>query len=442
MTCTLWSYQLLLNMSRKKVLLMLVGFFTLSVLIHQGTLFNWLPKTLPFYCASPGISQKKLTAVAFLKTHKTASSTVQNILFRFAERHNLTVALPHHNCEHQFCYPRNFSTRYVHPYTLHPSIVANHMRLNTSELQRLMPNDTTYVTILREPAAMFESLFSYYNQHCLSFKKVPNASMDAFFSNPLKYYQPQDKFSMYAHNTLIYDLGGDKDHATEDQGYISDFIKKMESLFSLVMIAEYFDESLVLLRRLLSWDLEDIVYVKLNMRSQESKVNITLGLSDKIRAWNALDAQLYDHFNATFWEKVRQLGMGCVQKEVDQLRQAREQLSRQCFGGRPQPRLAAQIRNKDLRPWQPSSKVSIVGYDVPTAAAGSELCLKLVMPEIQYTKYLLRKQGLKVRQKMGRRILYPARSLARGQTQHHRGFQTHYPARGSTTGQWHPIKET
>ncbi|KAG5200277.1 hypothetical protein JEQ12_004811 [Ovis aries] len=52
--------------------------------------------------------------VAFLKTHKTAGTMVQNILFRFAERHNLTVALPHRSCEHQFCYPRNFSAHFVH----------------------------------------------------------------------------------------------------------------------------------------------------------------------------------------------------------------------------------------------------------------------------------------------------------------------------------------
>ena len=55
--------------------------------------------------------------VAFLKTHKTVGTMVQNILFRFAERHNLTVALPHPSCEHQFCSPRNFSAHFVHPAT-------------------------------------------------------------------------------------------------------------------------------------------------------------------------------------------------------------------------------------------------------------------------------------------------------------------------------------
>ncbi|XP_029469561.1 galactose-3-O-sulfotransferase 3 [Rhinatrema bivittatum] len=438
MTTALCSYRWLLKMSRKKALLVLVGFCTLSVLIHQGTHLSWLPKSLPFPCTPPGGLREKLIAVAFLKTHKTASSTVQNIFFRFGERHNLTVALPHHTCEHQFCYPRNFSTRFVHPYTLPSSIVASHMRLNIPELRRLMPNGTIYVTILREPAAMFESLFSYYNQYCLSFKRVPNASMDTFLSNPLMYYQPQEKFSIYAHNTLVYDLGGDNDHATEDEGYMSDFIQEMESFFSLVMIAEYFDESLVLLKRLLSWDLEDIVYVKLNMRSQESKVNVTPALSAKVRAWNTLDARLYDHFNTTFWEKVRHLGLGCVEEEVRQLRQAREQLARRCFGGRPQPRSATEIRNKELRPWQPSSKVSIVGYDLPSDT-GSDICLKLVMPEVQYSKYLLRKQGLKVRQKTGRRALLPLKSLARGQAQHHLRAQPLHPARGSPIRYWHPI---
>ena len=35
-----------------------------------------------------------VTKIAFLKTHKTASSTFQNILFRFGEKRNLTFALP------------------------------------------------------------------------------------------------------------------------------------------------------------------------------------------------------------------------------------------------------------------------------------------------------------------------------------------------------------
>ena len=48
----------------------------------------------------------------FLKTHKTASSTVLNILFRFAETHNLSAALPAGGRFH-LGYPWLFLARYV-----------------------------------------------------------------------------------------------------------------------------------------------------------------------------------------------------------------------------------------------------------------------------------------------------------------------------------------
>lgn len=54
--------------------------------------------------------------------------------------------------------------------------------------------------------------------------------------------------------------------------HIDDLAEKM----NLVLIMEYFDESLVLLKRELCWDLDDVVYFKLNQRSQEYKeTNIT-----------------------------------------------------------------------------------------------------------------------------------------------------------------------
>lgn len=329
---------------------------------------------------------------------------MQNLLFRFAERNNLTVALPVQACSHQFCYPRSFTSHFVHPHTLPPNIITSHMRFSKSELQRLMPNDTIYVTILREPSSMFESLFSYYNQYCQSFKRVLNGSLEAFLAEPWRYYRADEKDSMYARNTLTFDLGGDKDRPATDVAYARAFVAEVERVFSLVMIAEYFDESLVLLRHLLSWDLDDILYVKLNMRTPSSKRSLTPGLPAKIRVWNSLDARLYDHFNASLWRQLSAIGPACVAREVRLLRQAQERLMRSCFGGRMPPlRSAAQIKNKDLRPWQPSGKVDIVGYDLPInlsngfSSQAQELCLKLIMPEVQYTRVLLRSQSLRYR---------------------------------------------
>ncbi|XP_049636126.1 galactose-3-O-sulfotransferase 3 [Suncus etruscus] len=387
------------TMSRWKILLLVLGCSSISLLIHQGAQLSWYPKLFPPRCpparASP--ARPKHLTVAFVKTHKTAGTTVQNILFRFAERHNLTVALPHPSCEHQFCYPRNFSTRFVHPATRPPHVLASHLRFDRAELAGLMPPGTVYVTILREPAAMFESLFSYYHQYCPAFRRVPNASLEAFLREPEAYYRAGEPLAMFARNTLAFDLGADPDGAGpgERSAYLARLIGRLEEAFSLVMIAEYFDESLVLLRRLLAWDLDDVLYAKLNARAASSRLPaIPAGLRRAARAWNALDAGLYDHFNATFWRRVARAGRACVEREARELRAARERLLRRCFGEPPQLRPAAQIRTKQLQPWQPSRRVDIVGYDLPRGGAGAltDTCLKLAMPEVQYSSYLLRKQ--------------------------------------------------
>lgn len=391
-------------MWQKKIFLFFVIISTVSLLLHQGGHWNWHIKSFHFGCPSvPRGPRVKHTDVVFLKTHKTASSTMQNLLFRFAERHNLTVALPVPACGHQFCYPRTFTSHFVHPHTLPPNIVTNHMRFNKAELQRLMPNNTTYITIMREPSSMFESLFVYYSQYCQSFKRVTNVSLEAFLDNPWRYYRAEEKDSMYARNTLTFDLGGDKDRPATDIAYAKSFTAQVAKTFSLVMISEYFDESLILLRHLLNWDLEDIVYFKLNMRTESSKQSLNPELSAKIRAWNSVDAHLFDYFNASLWRQLTALGLDCVAREVQLLRHAQEKLMRTCFAGQtPLLRSAAQIKNKDLRPWQPNGKVDIVGYELPSnvsvgAWTPPDVCLKLIMPEIQYTKVLLRSQSIRYR---------------------------------------------
>uniref|UniRef100_A0A8C6PH99 Galactose-3-O-sulfotransferase 3 n=1 Tax=Nothobranchius furzeri TaxID=105023 RepID=A0A8C6PH99_NOTFU len=334
----------------------------------------------------------KHTNIVFLKTHKTASTTVQSMLFRFAERNNLTVAFPKPACGHQFCYPNVFSAEFVHPQTQPPNIIANHMRFNRHELQNLMPNNTKYITILREPASMFESLFAYYINHAEAFRRVPDGFMETFLEDPLQYYWPKEDNAMYVHNTLTFDLGGDKDRPAADVAYAQEFVAEVERVFSLVMISEYFDESLVLLRHLLSWDLQDILYVKLNMRKESSKKSLSPALSQKIRAWNTVDAHLYDYFNASLWVKLSELGLDSVAKEVKHLRQAQEKLIKRCFGGQmPLLRSASEIKSKKLRPWQPSENVGIVGYDLPSniSLETKELCLKYIMPEVSYTPMFL-----------------------------------------------------
>lgn len=75
------------------------------------------------------------THIMFLKTHKTASSTVLNMLYRFGEERDLRFALP---LGYQLGYPLPFNAHRVKGYrgagAVEFHIMGNHMRFNKAEV--------------------------------------------------------------------------------------------------------------------------------------------------------------------------------------------------------------------------------------------------------------------------------------------------------------------
>lgn len=71
----------------------------------------------------------------FLKTHKTASSTVLNMLYRFGEERDLHFALP---LGYQLGYPLTFNAHrvkgYRGPRAVEFHIMGNHMRFHKTEV--------------------------------------------------------------------------------------------------------------------------------------------------------------------------------------------------------------------------------------------------------------------------------------------------------------------
>ena len=65
--------------------------------------------------------------IIFVKTHKTASSTLQNILFRYGTKHQLTFAMPANN-GNRFSYPGVFKANMVKAISKPINIIANHLR--------------------------------------------------------------------------------------------------------------------------------------------------------------------------------------------------------------------------------------------------------------------------------------------------------------------------
>ena len=94
---------------------------------------------------------------------------------------------------------------------------------------------------------------------------------------------------------MMFDLGLDPSEM-DDAEAVRGRISELESQFDLVMLVDRFEESMVLLRHLLCWDLAEVAYVKSNAQSDGRKSDISQEARGKLREWLAADQALYDHF--------------------------------------------------------------------------------------------------------------------------------------------------
>ena len=257
-------------------------------------------------------NMKKKTRIAFLKTHKTGSSTFSSILNRFTDYQGTDVAIPRNDV--RFNWPAPFSHQYVQLPRLRTGkadMLNLHSVLNYPELRKVMKSGFRLVTILREPVSQFRSMFYYLGlpkHYGLTNYTDPVAE---FMKDPYKYhhFKPYLKVGRekYFEENLIrngnlYDL--DFAHFKTNGGGgtergLKDFIKFLENAFHLVMITEKYDQSLLLLKKLMCWQFMDIVYAKkhVNPHLQNSSAVLANQTAESIRAWNRDDRLLYQHFS-------------------------------------------------------------------------------------------------------------------------------------------------
>ncbi|KAI8517320.1 hypothetical protein Bbelb_059010 [Branchiostoma belcheri] len=125
--------------------------------------------------------------VAFMKIHKCGSSTTQNIFLRFGHVHRLLVALPKGEDKPQI---GRFGKITEDDYEAPPrgtrwNVFAHHAVYNRSGILRLMPEDTKFVAILREPVDRFLSAFIYFKMAkyfpgMIGSSRQPRSTLDRF----------------------------------------------------------------------------------------------------------------------------------------------------------------------------------------------------------------------------------------------------------------------
>ncbi|XP_068135265.1 galactose-3-O-sulfotransferase 2-like [Hyperolius riggenbachi] len=308
-----------------------------------------------------------------------------NILFRYGEFHNLTFALPPAPYIN-FWYPNLFSASSVNGFSEQQNktfnIMCHHMRFRYTEVEKVMSNDTFYFTVLRNPVTQMESSFSYFKGFS-TFRKCK--SLEDFLENADEYYDANRTGSYFAKNCQTFDLGFNHNGPNTTKN-IELICEEVGKIFHLVLIAEYFDESLILLKEALCWSYEDVLSFPLNKRSNTTKKALSLERQEKIKHWNNLDWQLYSYFNRSFWKHVERFGQEQMDYEIQKLQRKRDEMAKICLQDEVDPN---QLQDKSLMPYQ-SGLARILGYnlkpDLPSRY--KLLCQRLVTPELQYS-YLL-----------------------------------------------------
>ncbi|XP_076159228.1 galactosylceramide sulfotransferase isoform X1 [Alosa pseudoharengus] len=329
------------------------------------------------------------TNLMFMKTHKTASSTLLNILFRFGDKHHLKFALP--DGRNDFFYPSFFHHSHVRDYRPGAcfNVIGNHMRFNRLEAEQLLPPGAAYFTILRDPAEVFESSFHYYHRVVPFTWFIPgDDKLTAFLEDPAQYYDPDGFNSFYLKNLLLFDFGYDNLLEANDP-HVTQAIQEVSERFQLVLLAEHFEESLILLKDALCWEMEDLLFLKFNVRKGSSVSRLSPALRAKALRWNSADWRLYRHFNNSFWAKVEAYGRHRMERDVKDLRRRNAEMRALCVEGGAAVDPTG-IKNTELVPWQPMGEKSIMGYNLrkDIGSQHAELCRKMLTPEIQYLSEL------------------------------------------------------
>ncbi|CAG2062701.1 unnamed protein product, partial [Timema podura] len=144
---------------------------------YHGLVFPALSLT-----ADDGQIRTRRNNIFFLKTHKCASSTVQNILMRMGSKHGLTFVLP--PTGNYLGNPQPFIPALIGPTLVTPdrkyNIFTHHTRYNVTAMREVMYEDAPFVTIMREPVSLFESLYSYYGM-----SGFYNMNLTQFLRKPL-----------------------------------------------------------------------------------------------------------------------------------------------------------------------------------------------------------------------------------------------------------------
>ena len=259
--------------------------------------------------------KKEVQHIAFLKVHKAASSTAQNIFLRYGWYRNLTFVLP--PAKNPFGYPNIISLResltnsniLPPPEGHHYDILCNHVFYTYEAFRKFMPNDTVFIGILREPFDLYKSILNYFRPAYI-YKKINDLfPASAFIRDPSK-YEPKRLTASWTNNRMAIEYGFPSElFSNYNQTAIDNYLEKLNKEFKVILIAEYMEESVIIMRRYLNWQTKDIMYLSQNVARKKNESMLSKAFDREFyKSYAKIDYALYNFFYKRLREQIRQEG--------------------------------------------------------------------------------------------------------------------------------------
>ncbi|XP_078679556.1 galactose-3-O-sulfotransferase 3-like [Branchiostoma floridae x Branchiostoma belcheri] len=256
-----------------------------------------------------------VTNFVFIKVHKTASGSTYLVLARFGRNHNMTICYPVHDKHKQLSYasPKIDRSR-CKPSPRNYTLIINHAIMNKSAMDRLMAPGTRYIGIVRHPLEHFRSMFFLWDPPAPE-KVNP---LGEYLDRNVNYNLDKDRMIRRwrlvpkLKNFQAYTLGFPRQMVvSRNKSQIEEMIRTVGSWYSIVLITDYWEESLVLLRRRFCWTMYDILHTT-RIAHIQTDPRKSAPLTDKQmethRKITPIDYLIYDYFNRTFWERTTKEG--------------------------------------------------------------------------------------------------------------------------------------
>ena len=314
---------------------------------------------------------REVRHIAFLKVHKAASGTATTIFFRFGSDRKLSFLRP------KWLNIVSSSESITDSQLINPNdkpfdIITSHVIYNRTTFERYLQNDTVYVGIIREPYIQFKSSMNY-----MAPKYVYNISnedpIQQYLRDPMKYEGELNPRQSWINNRQAAEFGTpDEIIKKRNLTAMAEYVAKLSKEFHLVIIAEYFDESIVLMKRMLNWKVTDILYRRLHIRGWDREITFPRAHDRRLyRKYAFADYAIYDFFYQKLWRQISNAGDDFF-AEVLYFKEIREEMDDFC---KVYPNITDTVTLRASE-WSPEILVD------------KELCRKIYWEEEDWVKYI------------------------------------------------------